>query len=245
MSEAHTQRIARFTRIYDHFAKLLMGDDVTAKVDFAGKAIEPSLECDGPRDSTALKLAKWLAFDLGSMALSIAGGGHHPRFLLHDSPREADITEAIYNELFRAAIALEKAAIGEPPFQYIVTTTQPPPEELKCEPWLLQPVLKSWHDDAIVELFRRVGFVLVLLFPALPARELFALLHELPSDEPGARGSDLGLDNIDFVTHVDTIGDGFLVAVVADDVVLEEAVGAIVRRGSETDEEGVEGFFYC
>lgn len=143
MSEAHTQRIARFTRIYDHFAKLLMGDDVTAKVDFAGKAIEPSLECDGPRDSTALKLAKWLAFDLGSMALSIAGGGHHPRFLLHDSPREADITEAIYNELFRAAIALEKAATGQPPFQYIVTTTQPPPEELKCEPWLLQPVLNA------------------------------------------------------------------------------------------------------
>jgi hypothetical protein len=143
MSEAHTQRIARFTRIYDHFAKFLMGDDVTAKVDFAGKAIEPSLECDGPRDSTALKLAKWLAFDLGSLALSIAGGGHHPRFLIHDSPREADITEAIYDELFRAAIALERAAAGEPPFQYIVTTTQPPPEELKCEPWLLQPVLNA------------------------------------------------------------------------------------------------------
>jgi hypothetical protein len=143
MSEAHLQRISQFTRIYDHFAKLLMGDDVTAKVDFAGKAIEPSLDCDGPRDSTALKLAKWLAFDLGSMALSVTGAGHHPRFLLHDSPREADITEAIYHELFRAATALENATSGEPAFQYIVTTTQSPPDDVRQTPWLLDPVLSG------------------------------------------------------------------------------------------------------
>lgn len=143
MAEAHIQRIATFTRIYDHVAKLLMGDDVTATVEFAGKAIEPRLECDGPRDSTALKLAKWLAFDLGSVALSVAGGGHHPRFLLHDSPREADITASIYHELFHAAITLERAASGEPPFQYIVTTTEPPPEDIRCKPWLLDPVLNA------------------------------------------------------------------------------------------------------
>lgn len=143
MLAAHNQRIASFTRIYDHMAKLLMGDEVTATVEFSGKAIEPQLECDGPRDSTALKLAKWLAFDLGSVALSIVGGGHHPRFLLHDSPREADITASIYHELFHAAITLERAATGEPPFQYIVTTTEPPPEALRCKPWLLDPVLNA------------------------------------------------------------------------------------------------------
>jgi hypothetical protein len=63
---------------------------------------------------------------------------------LHDSPREADLTEAIYDELFRAAVELEAAAKkDEAPFQYIITTTQPPPDELKGDPWLLKPTLNA------------------------------------------------------------------------------------------------------
>jgi len=82
-----------------------------------------------------LKLAKFLVFDLSALALGVTGSGHHPRFLLHDSPREADLTEAIYEELFRAAVELEAGVKeGEAPFQYIVTTTQPPPDELKRAP---------------------------------------------------------------------------------------------------------------
>ena len=144
MEVKHNQRIVEFSRIYDHFAKRLLGDDVTATIQFAGKAIEPAITYHGPYDSTALKLTKFLVFDLSGVALSVTGSGHHPRFLLHDSPREADLMEAIYDELFRAAVELETAAKdGEAPFQYIVTTTQPPPDELKRDPWLLQPVLNA------------------------------------------------------------------------------------------------------
>ena len=142
-ADQHINLVASFTRIYDHTAKILLGDDVTATVDLRGKAIVPQLECDGPRDSTALKLAKWLAFDIGSVALSVVGLGNHPRFLLHDSPREADITGSIYHALFDAALALENAADGEPAFQYIVTTTEPPPTDLQRKPWLLSPVLNG------------------------------------------------------------------------------------------------------
>ncbi len=144
MEAQHNRRIVEFSRIYDHFAKRLLGNDVTASIQFSGKAIEPAVTYHGPYDSTALKLAKFLVFDLSSVALSVTGAGHHPRFLLHDSPREADLTEAIYEELFRAAAELESAAKnGEAPFQYIITTTQPPPEELKREPWLLKPTLNA------------------------------------------------------------------------------------------------------
>jgi hypothetical protein len=143
LAARHINLVARFTRIYDKMAKILMGDDVTATVDLRGKAIVPQLECDGPRDSTALKLAKWLSFDIASVALSVVGLGDHPRFLLHDSPREADITGSIYHALFDTALALENAVDDEPPFQYIVTTTEPPPAALQCEPWLLSPVLNG------------------------------------------------------------------------------------------------------
>jgi hypothetical protein len=95
------------------------------------------------RYSTALKLAKWLAFDIGSVAMSVVGLGNHPRFLLYDSPREADITDSIYHALFDAALALEKAANGEAAFQYITTTTEPPPKELQRAPWLLFPILNG------------------------------------------------------------------------------------------------------
>ncbi|MBE0541981.1 MAG: hypothetical protein IH623_11385 [Verrucomicrobia bacterium] len=139
----HIERISRFSRIYDFFAKKLLGDDVAATIEFTGKAIEPAITYHGPYDSTALKLAKFLAFDLSSLALGIVGGGHHPRFLLHDSPREADLTRAIYHELFRAAVALEGPSEGDAPFQYIITTTEPPPDDVKTKPWLLDPVLNA------------------------------------------------------------------------------------------------------
>lgn len=144
MEAQHNRRIVEFSRIYDHFAKRLLGNDVTASIQFSGKAIEPAITYHGPYDSTALKLAKYLVFDLSALALGVTGSGHHPRFLLHDSPREADLTETIYEELFRAAVELEAGLKeGEAPFQYIITTTQPPPDELKGDPWLLKPTLNA------------------------------------------------------------------------------------------------------
>ena len=50
---------------------------------------------------------------------------------------------------------------------------------------------------------------------------------------------------IDFVADVDAIGDGFFVAVFADDVLAEEAVGAVVGGGGEADQKGVEILDTC
>lgn len=66
---------------------------------------------------------------------------HHPRFILHDSPRKSDLSVSIYHRLFRVARMLEEASSGEAAFQYIVITTEAPPEELSMPPWLLDPVL--------------------------------------------------------------------------------------------------------
>ena len=56
----------------------------------------------------------------------------HPCFLLHDSPREADLNVRIYERLLEvAAQIMEGAKNGdEIPFQYIVTTTTPPSKRL-------------------------------------------------------------------------------------------------------------------
>jgi hypothetical protein len=111
------------------------------------------LEYHGPRDSAAYKVVRWAIFDLAALTLGMTNASaHHPRLLLHDSPRESDLVPAIYTSLFTAAHGLEESCRGEPAFQYIVTTTEPPPDALDRKPWVLDPVL-----DASSEAGRLLG----------------------------------------------------------------------------------------
>ena len=49
--------------------------------------------------------------------------------MIHDSPREAELTAAIYHRIFE--VAQKEEAEAEPsPFQYFITTTEPPPTDL-------------------------------------------------------------------------------------------------------------------
>ncbi|MDF1738644.1 MAG: hypothetical protein P1U86_05755 [Verrucomicrobiales bacterium] len=143
----HDKAIEKFEQIFNEIAKRLVSKKASGKVGFKGKSISPELFLRGKRNSAALKLAKWLAFDLTSL---VYGAVHekslHPRFLVHDSPREADLANNIYAELFRIVHELEnclQSEDGYPAFQYFVTTTEGPPSELRKKPWLLQPILSS------------------------------------------------------------------------------------------------------
>ena len=135
----HILRMGDFSRLYDFLVKELLGAEVTAKVDFAGKSIEPTVEFHGRLDSAALETVRLLAFDLTSMTSSIIGSGHHPRFLMHDSPREADLSQGIYQSLFLYAQRLVQEAGGphSASFQYIITTTEPPPLSQQTPDWLI------------------------------------------------------------------------------------------------------------
>jgi hypothetical protein len=54
----------------------------------------------------------------------------HPGFLVHDCPREADMSERLYQEFFLVAseAAAQLGEDGAVQFQFIVTTTSPPPQ---------------------------------------------------------------------------------------------------------------------
>ena len=143
MAEAQREVVLDFELLYDALAKRLLGDKVTGEVKLK-KGIEPDLKYHGRRKSAALNLSKLLTFDLACMALGMTSEhALHPRFLIHDSPRESDLAIGIYHALFRTARMLEEACDGEPAFQYILTTTEAPPEEFKVKRWLLQPVLDA------------------------------------------------------------------------------------------------------
>ena len=68
-----------------------------------------------------------------------------PEFLVHDSPREADMGGPLYHRIFQLALMFEGIG-GAPRFQYIVTTTSKPPTELAQPPWL-RLELKGFPSD--------------------------------------------------------------------------------------------------
>jgi uncharacterized protein YydD (DUF2326 family) len=148
LTKHHQKLLAQFGDIFNFVAQRMLGKAVTGRVRFSGKMIVPELEYHGLRDSAALKVVRWLIFDLASLALGITNtAAYHPRFLMHDSPREADLAASIYVSLFNAAQELEAASGRAPAFQYIVTTTESPPEALNRKPWLLDPILDASSEE--------------------------------------------------------------------------------------------------
>lgn len=80
--------------------------------------------------------------------VSTSNDSNHPGFLVHDCPREADMSALLYkNFLMMVLEANMQLASGDgAPFQYIVTTTSAPPVELCRQPYLvleLQPGLEE------------------------------------------------------------------------------------------------------
>lgn len=85
---------------------------------------------------------------------AVSDASNHPGFLVHDCPREADMSERLYREFFLAAseAADQLGKEGMAPFQFIVTTTSAPPEELGGAPHVILELAPG--DDAAL-LFKR------------------------------------------------------------------------------------------
>lgn len=123
-----------FNRLGTHFDPLvrrLLGRVPTARgnVHHDGNGLQLVVDFGGERNTPAIDLVKVLAFDLATLCRSIEGATQLPALLIHDSPRSSDLGLSIYHELFHLMRELEDVG-GAPLFQYIVTTTSRPPDEL-------------------------------------------------------------------------------------------------------------------
>ncbi len=103
----------------------------------------------GDLTSAAIETLKILAFDFAALISGVEGRGLHPRILIHDGPREADMASDLYQKMFLLVRELEIAfGTARPPsFQYIVTTTEHPPDDLQTAPWLIDPILDASTKD--------------------------------------------------------------------------------------------------
>jgi hypothetical protein len=83
--------------------------------------------------------------------MTMEGSTRLPGFLVHDSPREADLGRSIYDRLFALGRKLE--GFGQAPlFQYILTTTTEPPGEFRADPWLRLTVRGAPADERLLKI---------------------------------------------------------------------------------------------
>lgn len=125
----------RITQKFTAIIRRLVNDNAKGTVTLSGNRLEIVVDVDGDRRTAAIESLKVLTFDLACLCLSIEGATRLPAFLVHDSPREADLGLSIYDELFRLMRELETMTDAAA-FQYIVTTTTRPPDDVRCDPWL-------------------------------------------------------------------------------------------------------------
>jgi len=130
-----TLRQSDFSEIFSVLAGRVLQSDNRGTVRFLAEDVKLELDYSD-LTSTALTTLKILIFDLAALLASARQSANHPGFLIHDSPREADLTAALYRRVFEIAKGEEFNA-EEAPVQYIITTTEPPPDHLNLKPWLV------------------------------------------------------------------------------------------------------------
>ena len=125
--EKASMAIGNLEGIFQQLIAGLMPKGCTGQIRLDGNGMHTDIQLErGVGLSTAaVESFKIVAFDLAAMILSVNGKANLPPFLIHDSPREADLDASIYANLFDFVLALENKATP-PPFQYIITTTTAP-----------------------------------------------------------------------------------------------------------------------
>jgi hypothetical protein len=143
-------RLTLFSKDFADIIQAVMGAIVEATIAITADGFVPHVTRKGELSGAALDTIKTIAFDLAALVSSIEGRGEHPRFLIHDGPREGDMARIIYDRFFIYVAELETvfASRDDANFQYLITTTTPPPKSMQQGTrWLLDPVLDSRQKD--------------------------------------------------------------------------------------------------
>lgn len=111
------------------------GIDGAIKLDGKGLKVDAQFSGRGEVSTAALDSLKIVAFDLAALHMAVEERADLPAFLIHDSPREADLDGTLYARLFELVQHWEDQAVP-PCFQYIVTTTTAPPKKLQNDQYV-------------------------------------------------------------------------------------------------------------
>ena len=112
----------------ERVAEQLIAPDTVTKLAMTEKGFDFWCEQEGVRAANLLNV---LCFDLAALVMSIETNVSHPGLLIHDCPRLDDISDKQYGKLFEFGDVLERGSADEPLFQYLLTTSSEPPQNLQ------------------------------------------------------------------------------------------------------------------
>ena len=138
----------RLQEIFHQLVQNLKGKTASGSLNFTNQNIEAHIHADGERDSPAYVALSCILFDYMALIARFHDSGHHPGFLLHDSPRVAEMEASLYLPLFDLMAKLEKQAPNS--FQYIISTTKAPPKNLRDSDHLRLPLDGATEDGRLL-----------------------------------------------------------------------------------------------
>lgn len=130
------RQLGAFSASYNRLLREVLGAAVTGSVKLHGTSFRAKAEYNGELTSAAIESLKTILFDLTAIVFALNGNAKHPCFLIHDGPRAADLDSWLYKKIFNLMYDLEQRSNCS--FQYIITTTEPPPTKLQEKPWLVE-----------------------------------------------------------------------------------------------------------
>lgn len=127
------------------------GIDGSIRLDGKGLRVDAQFSGRGEVSTAALDSLKIVAFDLAAMHLAVEEKADLPAFLIHDSPREADLDETLYARLFDL-IHLWESKSTPPCFQYIITTTTAPPAAMQSDQYVVLRMSSTPPTERLFEI---------------------------------------------------------------------------------------------
>ena len=154
LRDAAKQDLLYFSEIYGDVIKAVVGASVDGGVEIDGNGLHLRATKQGELSGAALETVKTLAFDLAGVVAGMEGKCGHPRFLIHDGPREADMARVIYEKFFLYVVDRLEAAFADKSrvnFQYILTTTTSPPKQMQeGSEWLIAKLSSRTKADRLL-----------------------------------------------------------------------------------------------
>jgi len=135
MLRDHDERCQQLERLFSGCVQtVLSSGSYDGKVEMKDRGLSFRITRGPAMSGEAVETLSVLLADVTSLLYNAANDTSHlPGFFVHDSPREADLGLRIYRSYLRLIAALHQHFGGRDhcPFQYIVTTTTPPPTEMQ------------------------------------------------------------------------------------------------------------------
>lgn len=148
LQKRQAKQIADFSTLFESTLKAFLGTGIEASCRFTREEIDLKADYHGELTSAAIDTLKTIAFDIAALRSGIHETSHHPRFIVFDSPREADMHPTPYQHIFHHLKSLETDD-NTSPFQVIITTTEPPPTVMQKDREVILTLDASTKDGRL------------------------------------------------------------------------------------------------